>query len=161
MTPDPIGQAGGINLYPYVDSNPINGIDPHGLLIGSFAVKIINKVIGKAIGATSEGTYFAGKVADSAISTGIATGAVPQDVVSAIGAGAPGLQIVGGAQTISLGAIVAGGSSSVALPLVLAGVGGVEIGLGISSLYELLSGQPFGADIYDWLHPNGGDELCE
>jgi RHS repeat-associated protein len=31
LTPDPIGQAGGINLYPYSNNNPVNWVDPLGL----------------------------------------------------------------------------------------------------------------------------------
>jgi hypothetical protein len=31
VTPDPIGLEGGINLWPYAASNPMNRIDPYGL----------------------------------------------------------------------------------------------------------------------------------
>jgi hypothetical protein len=33
VTRDPIGQAGGINVYGYVDGDPVNGSDPSGLTV--------------------------------------------------------------------------------------------------------------------------------
>jgi hypothetical protein len=31
LTPDPIGQSGGLNLFAYVENNPVNWIDQEGL----------------------------------------------------------------------------------------------------------------------------------
>jgi len=132
-----------------VQNDPVNLIDPDGLLVGSLAMKIA----GKVMGSSAEGAYVAGKVADSAIGIGISANVLPSGLTEAMGATGPALQVAGGAQTFGLGTLIAGASSSAALPVALAGLGGVEIGLGVNSLYEYISGQPLGADIYDWLHP--------
>jgi hypothetical protein len=41
LTPDPIGQLGGINLFAYTFNNPINSTDPEGKSIGIAAAAVI------------------------------------------------------------------------------------------------------------------------
>lgn len=47
VSEDPIGFAGGFNFYTYVDNNPIDSVDPQGLL--SCGWRKVCKTIGKAI----------------------------------------------------------------------------------------------------------------
>lgn len=42
LTPDPIGLDGGINLYAYVQNDPVNYIDPYGLVHLGFANMLRN-----------------------------------------------------------------------------------------------------------------------
>lgn len=43
-------------------------------------------------------------------------------------------------------------------PVAVAGAFGVVIGIGFNMGWEYFSGQPLGADIYDWFHPNQYNE---
>jgi RHS repeat-associated protein len=153
ISQDPVGYgAGDFNLYRYCGNDPISMIDPYGLFIGSGFFKLFHALFGKALGAPVEACYIAGKTGDSAIGVGLAmTGpAIQGPVMGAVG---PTLEMVGGAQSFGLGTIVAGASTSWTLPIGLALAGGVQIGVGFNKLYEHYSGQPLGADIYDWTHP--------
>jgi RHS repeat-associated protein len=65
LTPDPIGLEGGINLFAYVENNPVNWIDPLGLKKGTGGILIpIRNWIKKSVKGGEFISDLIGKVAD-------------------------------------------------------------------------------------------------
>ncbi|MBA4392195.1 MAG: hypothetical protein C0407_01450, partial [Desulfobacca sp.] len=73
-----------------------------------------------------------------------------------LGYGGDLLEILSGGSGILTAEIIATGSPSVPwlFSIFLAGLGGWEVGSAFNRIWDRISGQPLGADIYDWLHPN-------
>ena len=78
ITPDPIGLAGGINPFVYTLNNPINFIDPYGLInwnrVGTGVIETTAGGVGIAVAATSE-VVSVGTA--TVLAVGVATIAVP------------------------------------------------------------------------------------
>jgi RHS repeat-associated protein len=66
LSRDPIGEAGGLNLYGYVSNNPVNLIDPDGLLQQPYVLAPPASVGGAGVGAVA-GWAGAGAVIGAAI----------------------------------------------------------------------------------------------
>ena len=164
LNADPIGLGGGINLYAYCQNDPVNHIDPYGLFIGS----LISKAGRWVTGQTAQEAYISGKIIDSGVAATLVFDdgtVVPKTTNQYINDALLGLEGYGAVQTASLASITGGaalaGSAPVWLPVGLSGLAGIEIGGFFNDTYERISGQSFGDDIYDWLHPQNQESECK
>jgi RHS repeat-associated protein len=81
LTRDPLGEAGGMNLYAFVGNNPVNWVDPWGLLTQAQRQAIIanwmtvGSGIGAMLGFMGGGGFLTGPGAVAAVPAGAWTGA--------------------------------------------------------------------------------------
>ncbi len=127
---DPISYNGGLNLYAYVGSNPLGGIDPTGhdwQTVGGIAGGLIGFAFGGPMGAAigagiggGLGSYFGdGRSGERAITDGITSGAIGGTIGGAaalIGAG------LGIGEAVGAGAVAA---STEGENVIIPGSGGV------------------------------------
>jgi len=139
LQPDPIGYAGGLNMYGYVGNDPLNLVDPLGLLsvggVVNFALGAGETAIGLGFGAatswTGVGAIAGGAIAlhgadvaqaawrgtDTLTSQGLQAAGVSQSTANGISTGITGAAyIAAGAQIIPYGsAAISGGTGGTSL----------------------------------------------
>lgn len=158
---DPIRFAGGdTDLYGYVFADPVNLIDPNGLVVGSAIYRLLRPLTGQ----TAQEAALAGKGFDATAGGVIAAENAGNPLVpGALGTGLDTYQAVGGAQAIGLstavtagiygaGATIGSASAAALLPAAIALAGGVELGYGTNNLYERFAGDTIGGDLYDFFN---------
>jgi len=129
LQPDPIGQAGGVNLYAYVGNDPLNLTDPSGLW-GIFGSWGLTGVVGSGPGSA---TIYQGNTPIAQVNGGVATAQVGAGAFysSASGASAGGFVTAQAAIT----GLLPSGSTTVASvfpsqPNSQNGVLGASLGIG-------------------------------
>jgi len=143
--------AGDTDLYNYCFGDPVGLIDPSGLIIGTVLGSTLTRITGEA------GCAIGGKIFDSLVGMGL--GLKPDLIPDPIRNNdlfkgvSIGIQGWGSGQSISL-AIITYGSVSAGSSVGITAFAGVSVGLLFNDIYENISGQSLGEDIYDWTHNN-------
>ena len=146
---DPIGfRAGDSNLYAYVVGDPVNAVDPTGLILGTLA-----RPVYRMLGQTAAEAAFGGRALDAAVGTansvaGAAGGGTDLGGLAAPLLGLPcpqgadalnaALDLSGalGARAIASGVLptaLAGGSAATGIAVLSAGAGGFQLGSALRS----------------------------
>jgi hypothetical protein len=137
ISEDPIGLAGGINLYSYVGNQPTRYNDPYGLIFGTLAAHAL-----RLLGLATESTPVAGLITDTILGAALSI-ELPCGIEQKLGIPYRLIQGWGGIAGINLARIIVTTSPSAgyALPIILAGTGGWIIGDTINDMVKDVTGE--------------------
>jgi RHS repeat-associated protein len=158
---DPIGLAGGINLYGYAGSDPVNSIDPSG----NIPVPLITGLIGAGIGAAYGGYRngwrgaLVGAVAGGLAGAGlgyarVGLGVLPATVGSGVSVTFGPLAVIdatGSAATVGASSVAAGGGGAT-----ITATGATLAGTIIPKSFTFAAGAT-----RVWVHPNATKHMVE